>query len=179
MDQVRIRRALAQDTDLVAAMWNRASRWLAGRGYDQWQYPVTTKNIRHSIAKKALWIVEADWHPAGTVTLDKKADPRYWGESDDPHDALYVHRMLIERWASGVELGSALLDWAGRQAASRGRAWVRLDAWRSNTDLHQYYLSRGFELVRIVDDPNDPSGACFQRAATVQLGLGPRIIERA
>ncbi|MGH3722400.1 MAG: GNAT family N-acetyltransferase [Pseudonocardiaceae bacterium] len=91
-----------------------------------------------------------------------EAEP-YWDLSGDPDNALYVHRMVVEDGARGGELGSALLDWAARSARRAGRSWLRLDAWKSNPALHRYYLGRGFTLVRIDDDPADPSGACFQR----------------
>ncbi|MGH3865544.1 MAG: GNAT family N-acetyltransferase [Pseudonocardiaceae bacterium] len=67
--------------------------------------------------------------------------------------------------ADGAELGSALLDWAARRTRQAGKSWLRLDAWKSNPALHQYYLDRGFTLVRIDDNPADPSGVCFQRPA--------------
>ena len=76
----------------------------------------------------------------------------------------------------GANVGAALIDWAARRAQSDGRKWIRLDAWRSNRGLWQYYLDRGFDLVRVVDDPSG-SGACFQRDATVQLGRGPEVRE--
>ncbi|PKW13830.1 Acetyltransferase (GNAT) family protein [Saccharopolyspora spinosa] len=174
-----LRRAEVPDIDMIAAMWTRSSQWLAKHGFDQWQYPVKMHNITRTVKAGSVWIADVDGgRPAGMLTVDTDAEPRYW-KLDNPADALYAHRMVTERWASGFELGSALLDWAGRRAAADGRSWLRLDAWRSNTSLHHYYLARGFELVRIVaDDPADPSGACFQRGAKVQSELGPKVIEQ-
>jgi hypothetical protein len=85
--------------------------------------------------------------------------------------------MVVEAGARGGELGSALLDWAARRARRTGKSWLRLDAWKSNPALHQYYLDRGFTLVRIDDNPADPSGVCFQRPATVELHAGPDVVE--
>lgn len=175
---VRLRRAELADIALVAEMWTRSSQWLADQGLDQWQYPVKMHNVERTVTGGNVWIAEVnDGRPAGMITVDTDAEPRYW-EFDDPDDALYAHRMVTERWASGSELGSALLDWAGRQATAKGRTWLRLDAWRSNPLLHQYYLARGFTLVRVVNDPDDPSGVCFQRHAEVQSELGPKVIEQ-
>ena len=85
--------------------------------------------------------------------------------------------MVVDDSARGGELGAALLDWAAQRARRAGKSWIRLDAWKSNPALHQYYLDRGFSLVRIDDNPADPSGACFQRPASVQLNIGPDVVE--
>jgi hypothetical protein len=61
--------------------------------------------------------------------------------------------MVVEAHARGGELGSVLLDWAARSARQAGKSWLRLDAWKSNPALHQYYLDRGFTLVRMNDNP--------------------------
>jgi GNAT superfamily N-acetyltransferase len=123
------------------------------------------------------WLVTAnDGRTVGTITVESQADP-YWLPSDDPDNALYIHRMVVDNGARGSELGSALLDWAARRARQAGRSWLRLDAWKSNPALHKYYLDRGFSLVRIDDNPSDPSGACFQRPASVELHLGPDVSE--
>lgn len=175
---VRIRKALTEgDVRDVADMWTRSAERLRRMGLDQWQYPVKWENIRRTAADQTLWLVATSGGAAiGTITVESRADP-YWLPSDDPDDALYVHRMVVDDGFRGGELGSALLDWAARRARVVHRSWLRLDAWKSNPGLHQYYLDRGFSLVRIDDDPADPSGACFQRPASVELHLGPDVIE--
>jgi GNAT superfamily N-acetyltransferase len=161
----------------VATLWNRSAAWLRSRGLDQWQYPVKWENIRRTAANGTCWLVTADdGRTVGTITVESQADT-YWLPSDDPDDALYIHRMVVDNGARGSELGSALLDWAARRARKAGKSWLRLDAWKSNPALHKYYLDRGFSLVRIDDNPLDPSGACFQRPASVELNFGPDVIE--
>ncbi|MGH3824717.1 MAG: GNAT family N-acetyltransferase [Pseudonocardiaceae bacterium] len=157
-------------------MWNRSVAWLRGRGLDQWNYPVKWENIRRTVSDGTCWLVSDSSRAIGTITVESRADP-YWLPSDDPDDALYVHRMVVDEGARGGELGSALLDWAARRASRAGKHWLRLDAWKSNPRLHQYYLDRGFSLVRIDDNPADLSGACFQRAASVELHIGPDVVE--
>lgn len=175
MDTVTLRRATPADVDVVADMWVRAAETLAKAGLDQWQYPVKLHNIRAAIAAQTCWVAR---DPAGmvvgTITVDRNADPAMWLPEDHPDEALYLHRMITEPVAKGIELGSALIDWAARRAVDAGCKWIRLDAWRSNPGLWRYYTDRGFELVRVVPDPSG-SGACFQRDATVQLGRGPQV----
>ena len=85
---------------------------------------------------------------------------------------MYVHRMVVARDLGGRNLGAAMLDWAGRHAQRHGKPWVRLDAWRTNTALHRYYLDRGFHRVRTCELAWRGSGELFQRRAAVQLGVG-------
>jgi GNAT superfamily N-acetyltransferase len=175
---VHVRQALTEDDIVeVVSLWNRSAAWLRSKGLDQWQYPVKWENIRRTVADGTCWLVTiGDGRTIGTITVEYTADP-YWLPTDDPNDAVYIHRMVVDDGARGSELGSALLDWAARRARKAGRSWLRLDAWKSNPALHKYYLDRGFNLVRIDDDASDPSGACFQRPASVELHLGPEVIE--
>ncbi len=175
---VYVRQALTEyDIVEVATMWNRSAAWLRSRGLDQWQYPVKWENIRKSVAEGTCWLVTtAEGKVTGTITVESTADP-YWLPSDNPDDALYVHRMVVDDGARGSELGAALLDWAAQRARKAGKSWLRLDVWKSNSALHQYYLDRGFSLVRINDNPSDPTGVCFQRPAPVELHRGPDEIE--
>lgn len=175
---VYVRPALTEDDIVeVATMWIRSATWLRSRGLDQWQYPVKWENIRSTVADGTCWLVTtADRRAIGTITVESTADP-YWLPSDNPDDALYVHRMVVDDGARGSELGAALLDWAARGARKAGKSWLRLDVWKSNSALHQYYIDRGFSLVRIDDNPSDPSGAYFQRPASIELHIGPDVIE--
>jgi GNAT superfamily N-acetyltransferase len=177
-ESVHVRQALTEDDiEEVATLWNRSAAWLRSKGLDQWQYPVKWENIRRTVADGTCWLVTSgEGQTIGTITVEYTADP-YWLPSDDPDDALYIHRMVVDDGARGSELGSALLDWAAQRARKAGKSWLRLDAWKSNPALHKYYLDRGFRLVRIDSNPLDPSGACFQRPTAMELHLGPDVIE--
>jgi ribosomal protein S18 acetylase RimI-like enzyme len=76
--------------------------------------------------------------------------------------------MLVPLARSGDELGREMLDWAGGQAFDAGLTWLRLDAWTTNTQLHDYYRRFGFRHVRTI--ASRVSGACFQRPAQPYLG---------
>lgn len=174
---MEIRRAV--DVHTVVDLWTMAQTWLAELGTDQWQYPIRVHAIERAVAAGTCWIAE---DPAGlavaTITVDDDADPELWQAEDNPADALYVHRLVVHPEARGGELGSALLDWASIQASQRGKRWLRLDAWTSNTVLHKYYADRGFSLVRIVNNPGCLSGALYQRPSGATRGVGPQINSR-
>lgn len=171
----QLRRARADEVDAVADMWAEAGRWLATIGSDQWQYPARRERIATSIAAGQCWLLDCGETTLATVTLDGHADPEFWTPADEPGRALYVHRMVVRRQAAGAGLGAALLDWAGAQAEAAGRAWLRLDAWRTNEALRRYYEAQGFTLVRVVDLPHRRSGALYQRPVELRTGQGPAL----
>lgn len=165
-----IRRAQAQDLDDVAEVLAEAAVWLGSQGLDQWQYPVRREQVAESISRGECYIATSGQNGRGsevlaTITVDDHADPEFWSPEDGPDEALYVHRLAVRRSAAGRELGAYLLDWAGGHAYAAGKKWLRLDAWRSNPGLLDYYAQRGWQHVRTVELGHRKSGALFQRRA--------------
>lgn len=178
MKPLTIRLATKADTSTVVNIWNAASAWLRDQGEDQWQYPVKMHNVNRAITERACWIVDrADGVPVGTITLDENADPDLWLPSDHPDNALYLHRLVVDLTERGQNVGASILDWAGTHACAFGKPLIRLDAWSSNTRLHQYYRDRGFRHVRTVEGPDVVSGVCFERPSDYAEGSGPPIVE--
>jgi len=175
---LRIRRARPGDLDQVLDLLRQATTWLASRGLDQWQDAepeLRRDRVSAGITAGTVWIVERDDRPVATITIDATADPELWHDSTDPDNALYVHRMIVTRNEAGHQLGAALLDFAARQATAAGRTWLRLDAWATNTKLHDYYRGQGFTHLRTTYYAHRGSGALFQRPARAQTGRGPTL----
>jgi GNAT superfamily N-acetyltransferase len=169
-------RALAADQQVVQGLQDEASAWLAKKGTDQWQPAAmvdrrkgrpSERSLPSAIERGEVFLVKSQAEVVGTITLDDFADPEFWLPSDEPQSALYIHRMITSRQASGRDLGAAMLDWAARQAVQAAKVWLRLDAWRTNTALHDYYRRHGFTDVRTVSLPWRGSGALFQRRLVV------------
>lgn len=109
---------------------------------------------RGVVAKDVLNLLDRDAH----VVVQRGARVPQVVEPD----TAYL-RELAPRVEVSVDV--ARLD----QAARAGKTWLRLDAWRTNTALHDYYRRHGFTDVRIVDLPWRGSGALFQRPAATPL----------
>ncbi|GAB3164687.1 hypothetical protein GCM10027059_21200 [Myceligenerans halotolerans] len=153
------------------SLQDEAVAWLQALGTDQWQdlrphRHGTGRSLAEAIERGEVYIVRDEDRITGTITLDEYADPEFWMPGDHPHDALYVHRMVVAREARGQDTGGQMIEWARTRAAAQGKQWLRLDAWRTNAELHNYYLRHGFEHVRTVNLPHRGSGALFQQAAT-------------
>jgi GNAT superfamily N-acetyltransferase len=161
----------AQDADLdaIIALRKYAELWLHEAGVEQWTDTAWgIRTIRQGVADGATYIARDQGGIIASFTLNGP-DPDFWGDADDPDDALYLYKFMIGPGWRGTGLGDDLLDWCCAHAASEGKRWLRLDCWRDNTGLHRYYLNRGFEHVRTMTVQGRYSGALFQRPAQVEL----------
>ncbi|WP_307242355.1 GNAT family N-acetyltransferase [Catenuloplanes indicus] len=152
--------------DALVEIYQAAQRWLAQQGSDQWakNSEARVRGIfEDAINRGGCLVAEESGRVVGTATVDEYADPEFWQPEDGPEDALYVHRMVIDREASGRNIGGQLLDFAESLAVDHERKWLRLDAWRTNEKLHDYYRKQGFTHIRTVELPHRGSGALFQR----------------
>ncbi|MER7853483.1 GNAT family N-acetyltransferase [Streptomyces bacillaris] len=164
MKNLLVRPGRVDELDVVETLLREASAWLASRSIDQWQYPPHRDRITEALERGVCFLAFEGGTPIATIQVDDFADPDFWTPEDRPEAALYVHRMTVARSNSGAGVGGVLLDWASKRAAEKGKRWLRLDAWKDNQGLHQFYKDAGFNLLRIVDLPHRRSGALFQRS---------------
>lgn len=172
------------DESVIQALQAEAIAWLRDRGTDQWQNlrPTrhgTGRSLSDAIARGEVFIVREADRIVGTMTVDDFADPEFWSPQDDPADALYVHRMVVARQARGQDVGGRMIDWALSQATALNKRWLRLDAWRTNPELHAYYLRHGFQHVRTVDVTHRGSGALFQHPVPTVATASSPVLELA
>ncbi|WP_449479347.1 GNAT family N-acetyltransferase [Streptomyces abikoensis] len=151
-----------------------AETWLAAAGIDQWRDP-TTRPValakwENNINDGRTWVIDNDCHDGllATVTL-APPDRDFWHESDSPGSAVYIAKLITARQAKGKRLGGRILDWAGAVARDSGLPWIRLDCWRDNKALQDYYLRAGFRHVRTEAPAHRLSGWMAQRPASVVL----------
>ncbi|MGG7574260.1 GNAT family N-acetyltransferase [Streptomyces sirii] len=163
-EDITIRPAVAAEAGVIASMWDEAAQWLRARDIDQWQYPANLEKISRDIEHGSAYILLGASEYLGTITVDEFADPEFWLPEDDPDDALYAHRVITRPVARGLSLGALMLDLASQKAKDAGKRWLRVDAWKTNADLGNYYEAQGFTRVRTVDLPHRRSGTLFQRA---------------
>lgn len=167
-----LRQATLGDLGLICRLRVQRTAWLTARGSDQWTVAgrglpieIFARAVGRSLDAGETWIAEIAGEPAGTITVNDRADTGLWSpwELDD---AVIVHFMIVDLRFAGQHVGHHLLAHAGTLARQQQREWVRLDAWTTNTCLHDYYRSAGFRLVRIAGPPaQGPSRALFERRA--------------
>jgi GNAT superfamily N-acetyltransferase len=161
---MRIARAEPTDECLEAVLGliEEARGWLWTKGTDQWAKPWPNEEARDARVFKGL---------QGGKTPGNK--------SDLAERAVFMHRLVTARKYAGLGLGAQLTDWAGlRGQRLYGAKWIRIDVWRTNRQLHEYYQRKGFEACGFCADPEYPSSALFQKpVATISAASVPVFAE--
>ena len=153
-----IARSAAADEERFREFWNQALAKQRSSGIPLWpEYPAAL--IREEIQAGLHFSAHgSDGALAGCFSL-ALADPLIWAR-EEKGDAVYIHRMCVNPAAKGNHLASNVLSWAYGYAARAGRKYVRMDTWRDNRRLIDYYVSCGYRLVgerHIVGDERLPS----------------------
>ena len=76
---------------------------------------------------------------------------------------MYVSKAAVLRKAAGRGLGALLLRWAVDRAWNQELGSVRLDVWKTNEALQQYYWRQDWRYLRTVEAEWRNSGALFWR----------------
>ena len=177
MEELHIRAAGTADLDTILGLTTQASAWLREKDTDQWQRPWPTPEGRDARIIRGLlahetWIVEAWRRPVATVTCHQHGnrDRQLWNEDELSEPTAFVSRLIVNREFAGMEIGSALIHWAGRYALRNwGAKWIRIDVWTTNQALHRYYQGQGFSFVRFSESGGpvfNPSAALFQKSTS-------------
>lgn len=162
---MKIRRALADEVDLIARWRAERAAWLARKGTDQWgsaglRDQAFNDRVSASIEAGETWMLTKNDEPIATIAIDQWSDPGLWAP-DEMTDALFLHR-LISPVTGAHGAAAPLVSHALGLAAQQQKRYLRLDAWTTNTALHQFWIRQGFEHLRTV--ASQPSGALFERA---------------
>jgi GNAT superfamily N-acetyltransferase len=166
---LELRRAGEDDHDAIVSLIDAAAQWLrATKDTDQWTQPWRNEEdrsnrIRRDLTAGKTWLLHDSGLAVATITADP-ADYPIWPAERQREPAVYVRRLVVRRDHAGRRLGTTLLDWAGLTAREAyGAAWIRVDVWRTNKELHDYYEDQGFRSCGEWRDPAYPSGALFQK----------------
>lgn len=170
MSGLLARRAYAADLDEVLRLLNEASVWLASKGLDQWGRGFGPERIGPLVkAGRTFVVVPVNGGPAvATVSVSPEADQDFWTLTEQATPAWYVSKLATSRDARRG-LGALLLRWVLDRADASGVGTVRLDVWKTNRELHDWYLRQGWRYLRTVDAPGRFSGALFEHQAEPDL----------
>ncbi|URN01974.1 GNAT family N-acetyltransferase [Actinomadura madurae] len=168
----RIRLARPDELRKVLALIDHAARWLREtKGTTQWARPWPneddrTKRVYEALLNADTWLLFDGERAIGTVSIRLIGHEELWTPEECRTEAVYLHRLVIDRDHAGRGLGAELIDWAGRKGASQQKnaELIRIDVWTDNTELHAYYRRLGFRDVAIRQtSDNAPSGALFEK----------------
>ena len=95
-------------------------------------------------AAQVLWVAELKGTVVGSIAVWSHDPTNYWPRADL---ATYVRDLMIHPRYRHQGVGAAILGWAERFSAGRGRIRVRLDCESSNERLCRYYKEAGYRHV--------------------------------
>jgi GNAT superfamily N-acetyltransferase len=174
--QVHIRVADLNDIDTILSLIEEAKQWLPTIGTSQWSTDwkngeglSRSERVERSLKDGSTWLAyvlfQGEEIPVATVTIGCHVESMVW--SDVPAESrpcAYLGRLVTARDFAGLDIGTAIIDWACQYAATEfGAEYVRIDVWTDNFRLHDYYLARGFRSRGLCPDERYPSRARFDR----------------
>ncbi|KAI1317334.1 hypothetical protein EDD11_008703 [Mortierella claussenii] len=196
-DQFLFRQATPDELHIFIDILERAAQWMEDNKLNQWipgsfVAPKTRAHIEHTISLgNAFFIIKQDFNstssPAaslgeqteqaaagsiiGTFTLNytDPFDEMLWRDLvEDWTDAVYLHRLVVEREYKGYGLGPKALMFAEREGLKRGKHYLRLDCMADNKLLKTYYREKaGFK--EFDDYPGERLFGRFERPITATL----------
>jgi GNAT superfamily N-acetyltransferase len=150
--------AAGEPRDLYAwvELLEEAGSWLWERGVHQWEPGSNRRQVdllRRLLEEGVLVLARAQDRLAGGCILTRTPTPEWDGHGGD---AIYLHKLVVARFAAGRSLGQRLLAWSERWTAGQGAPLLRLDCWDGNQWLRRYYRDAGFDERESVESHGYP-----------------------
>lgn len=146
--EVTVEVATAPDAEALLELRDQLSAWLAARGIVQWRKgSLSMSRLCAQIEAGEVFVARCDGQLAGSLTLSDE-DVRIWGE--EPTNAGYLHRLMVDRRWAHRHLGVDLLAWGEHHCRAKGKTHLRLDCVEINDTLIDYYTRAGYRDVRRV-----------------------------
>jgi ribosomal protein S18 acetylase RimI-like enzyme len=128
-----------------AIHYQRVNHYIGWSGYDQ-------EFVKADVQNSLLYKMVEGQNVIGIFSVCH-TDPLIWREREKG-DALYLHRIVLNREFEGAKIFPTILQWAMEEAHIRQRTFVRMDTWAGNTKLINYYKSYGFRFVENYTTPD-------------------------
>ena len=135
--------AAKSDVDEIHALILSLASWFGARGVSQWSSDYPREKIAADVDANFVYLVRSGGRVAATVTLTDRPDS-YW--SDFPGEAVYLHRLAVDRACAGARLGARLVEWSMAEVRRRRSPRLRLDCRAENPRMRAYYAALGFEF---------------------------------
>ena len=149
--ELTVWQAELEDVAAAVAIDEDAVAWVRSLGYEPGEPPRPLSELYVDVvARGQMFLTREEAEAVGKLALTESDD--LW--ADRPGDALYVHGLMVRRASAGRGIGRALLAWAEREAARRGKSLLRLDCDALDPPLRAYYERAGFDYIDDVALPH-------------------------
>jgi GNAT superfamily N-acetyltransferase len=157
MEDISITLATSDESEIVIQLLKDVAKWLNAQNIHQWGYLRNggeDDEIREGINNRKTYIARINNKVVGTFTLydiPSQWDTYIWGPV--PDDAVYLHRIAVERDYQDKGLGAKLIKWIEIHLKNEiNKKYIRLDCVAENERLNKYYVEHDFRLVGVNHD---------------------------
>lgn len=151
-DRLTAEQAALSDLPQITELLLNTARWLQSQGSDQWSGLLRGEDSHRTpeaVRRGDVFVVKDGAVVAAMVMLLRKPsawDIELWGDAERAN-AVYVHRLAINREYAGQGLGGKVLDWVSEGIRFPGVDRIRLDCIASNETLNAFYPRMGYTYV--------------------------------
>ncbi|MFZ5973292.1 MAG: GNAT family N-acetyltransferase [Bacteroidota bacterium] len=153
MNQIIVPATFA-DLDIILGLFEEAIRYQRDNDYIGWKsmdVDFLKADIRHGLLYKVL----SEGRILGVFSVCF-VDKLIWRDKEKG-DAIYLHRIVLNRAYAGAKIFGLVLHWATSYARKNRLRYVRMDTWAENAKLIGYYQRYGFRVIEnyTTEDTNE------------------------
>lgn len=152
-----IRLAKILEIPQILTITKACAKNMIDQGIYQWNedYP-SQEAFKRDIARKELYVLEANNKILGTIVISTYMDEEYlpikWLTTNKPN--IYIHRLAVHPEEQKKGYAQKLMDFAEAYARKNGFASVRLDTFSQNSRNNTFYQARGYQRLGDIYFPN-------------------------
>jgi len=162
----RIVNAITEDLPVIFGLFEKAIAFQKAHNYKGWQN-YDKAFITADVERKLLFKLSSSHDIAGIFSICF-TDPIIWRKMEKG-DALYLHRVVLNRRFSGSKIFQHVLDWSSGYACAKDLRYLRMDTWAENRKIISYYKEYGFRFVENYTTPDSNELPLQHRKLTVAL----------
>lgn len=138
------------ETNTIYGILDTCRSDMLNRGIQQWDetYP-TLEIVEKDIAAGGMYSIFQNDELIGVIVMDEKQSPQYemvnWQLNEAP--ILIIHRLAINPNLQGSGLGKQAMELAHQFAREHHYKTIRLDAYKGNQSLLNFYSKLGYQSV--------------------------------
>jgi ribosomal protein S18 acetylase RimI-like enzyme len=166
MTKTAIANTTAEDLPRVMDLFGQAMTARKNEAYKVWR-EIDPAGILGDIKQGLQYKITMGQHTIGVFSV-QHSDPLIW-RHHEAGNAIYLHRIVIDRAYGGQRLLGRVIDWALVHCLKNSLNYVRMDTWADNAKLIGYYRSFGFEFVENYRTPDTASLPIQNRDLEVAL----------
>ena len=145
-----IQKSTGEDLDIIFGLYREAVSYQEKNGYSRW--PEFERALIEGEVRDGRHYKILDGDAVACVFSVVYNDPIIWKEKDE-QPSVYLHRIATNPDYKGRGMMNLIKDWAHENARQLGRKYIRMDTWRDNEQLKNYYINCGFKYLTQIDIP--------------------------